>query len=115
MGPHPSGRRRITQSGSSRTTFQPVASRHTSRIARASWAANTIDAMPPRMRDALRQFRVEGWSQRAIAEGLGITVSGVEKLLKRAYRQIHDRLNDDSAEVAGPRRLTVQEDTSDGA
>jgi DNA-directed RNA polymerase specialized sigma24 family protein len=41
---------------------------------------------------ALRMFRLEEKSQRAIAEHLGISISGVEKLLQRAYRKIHDRL-----------------------
>lgn len=48
-----------------------------------------IDAMPDRMAQALRLFRIEGRGQRAIAEELGISVSGVEKLLQRAYRAIH--------------------------
>jgi len=52
----------------------------------------TIDAMPERMATALRLYRIEGRPQRAIAEQLGISVSGVEKLLQRAYRAIHQRL-----------------------
>ncbi|RTL14198.1 MAG: RNA polymerase sigma factor, partial [Sphingomonadaceae bacterium] len=36
-------------------------------------------------------------SQRAIADELGISVSGVEKLLQRAYRILHTRV----AEVNG--------------
>ena len=56
-----------------------------------------IDAMPERMGRALRLFRIEGRSQRAIADELGISVSGVEKLLQRAYRILHARL----AEVNG--------------
>lgn len=52
----------------------------------------TIDAMPERMATALRLYRIEGRPQRAIAEQLGISVSGVEKLLQRAYRAIHVRL-----------------------
>lgn len=53
---------------------------------------SAIVDMPDRMRIALRMFRFEGRSQREVAQELGITVSGVEKLLQRAYRQIHDRL-----------------------
>lgn len=49
----------------------------------------TIDAMPERMATALRLYRIENRPQRAIAEQLGISVSGVEKLLQRAYRIIH--------------------------
>ena len=47
-----------------------------------------IAGMPERMQAALRLFRIEERSQRDIAAELGITVSGVEKLLKRAYLQI---------------------------
>ncbi len=49
-----------------------------------------LAAMPERMSTALRMFRVERRSQKEIAQALGITVSGVEKLLKRAYRQLFD-------------------------
>jgi RNA polymerase sigma-70 factor (ECF subfamily) len=48
-----------------------------------------IDAMPERMSTALRLFRIERQSQRVIADQLGISVSGVEKLLQRAYHIIH--------------------------
>ena len=47
-------------------------------------------AMPERMSRALHMFRVERRPQKEIAQELGITVSGVEKLLKRAYRQLFD-------------------------
>lgn len=50
---------------------------------------NAMADMPDRMRTALRMFRVEQRPQRAIADHLGISVSGVEKLLQRAYRQIY--------------------------
>lgn len=49
-----------------------------------------IAAMPDRTREAFRLFRFEGRPQREIAAQLGISVSGVEKLLQRAYRLIHD-------------------------
>ena len=57
------------------------------RLARVEAA---IAAMPERMRAALRMFRVERRPQKEIASELGITVSGVEKLLKRANRQLLD-------------------------
>ena len=47
-------------------------------------------AMPERMCIALRMFRVERRPHKEIAQVLGITVSGVEKLLKRGYRQLLD-------------------------
>ncbi|CAN5245363.1 sigma-70 family RNA polymerase sigma factor [soil metagenome] len=61
-----------------------------------------LDEMPERMRRALILFRVEEQPQRKIAEGFGITVSGVEKLLRRGYRQLVDRLSEESAD-RGPR------------
>jgi RNA polymerase sigma-70 factor (ECF subfamily) len=73
-----------------------------------------IAAMPPRMQTALRLFRLEECSQREIAVRLGITVSGVEKLLKRAYRQLHDAdidvpLPENSADASLQRRLGEEE------
>lgn len=50
-----------------------------------------IDDMPERMATALRLFRIERRPQRDIAAQLGISVSGVEKLLQRALRLIHGR------------------------
>lgn len=65
---------------------------------------STIADMPERMAVALRRYRVEGRSQRAIAEELGISVSGVEKLLQRAYRIIHARVAQLAADAAAPHR-----------
>lgn len=53
-----------------------------------------LASMPDHMRRALILFRVEGRSQRAIAEELEMSVSGVEKLLARAYRQVIEFRND---------------------
>ncbi|MGY2499272.1 sigma factor-like helix-turn-helix DNA-binding protein, partial [Klebsiella pneumoniae] len=61
--------------------------------------------MPERMATALRLFRLEGVSQRAIADRLGISVSGVEKLLQRAYRKIEEGLGQVDADLANARRL----------
>jgi RNA polymerase sigma factor (sigma-70 family) len=64
-----------------------------------------LDEMPERMRRALILFRVEEQPQRKIAESFGITVSGVEKLLRRGYRQLVDRLSEESADRGLPHRL----------
>ncbi len=64
-----------------------------------------IAEMPDRTREALRQFRVEGQSQRDIAASMGISVSGVEKLLKRAYRLLDELQSVGDAEDAGRQRL----------
>ncbi|MFT3965099.1 MAG: RNA polymerase sigma factor [Sphingobium sp.] len=63
-----------------------------------------LDEMPERMRRALIMFRVEEQPQRTIAQALGITVSGVEKLLRRGYRQLVERMSDESADCPPPRR-----------
>ena len=66
---------------------------------------NAMANMPDRMRIALRMFRFEEQPQRAIAETLGISVSGVEKLLQRAYRQIYHACEIFSVDEPRPRRL----------
>jgi RNA polymerase sigma-70 factor (ECF subfamily) len=58
-----------------------------------------IADMPERMSTALRLYRLENTPQRAIAEQLGISVSGVEKLLQRAYRIIHARADQIAADM----------------
>ncbi|MGJ3649272.1 RNA polymerase sigma factor [Sphingomonas sp. GlSt437] len=55
----------------------------------------TIAAMPERMREAYRLFRLEGLAQRDIARRMSISVSAVEKLLQRAYARL-ERLEDES-------------------
>ncbi len=62
------------------------------------WLAHvetTIAAMPDRMREAYRLFRLEGLAQRDIARRMTISVSAVEKLLQRAYARL-ERLEDES-------------------
>lgn len=83
-------------------TEQPDAERALIARDRLRGVQQTIAAMPERMQAALRLFRIEERSQRDIAAELGVTVSGVEKLLKRAYRQINASRD---AESASPRRL----------
>lgn len=72
-----------------------------------------LAAMPERMRTALILFRLNGWTQAKIAEHLGITVSGVEKLLRRAYRQMHDARERMSEEVEPPRRIAHEGSAND--
>ncbi len=55
-----------------------------------AWAHALIVRMPDRMREAFTLFRFEEQPQRAIAERMGITVSAVEKLLRRAYQFLHE-------------------------
>jgi RNA polymerase sigma-70 factor (ECF subfamily) len=46
----------------------------------------TLREMPERTADILRRYRLEGQSQKVIAEQIGISLSAVEKHLQRAYR-----------------------------
>ena len=82
-------------------------------IARSEWRSieSVIADMPERMATALRLFRIEGQSQRVVAEQLSISVSGVEKLLQRAYRKIHDRIEQDGGDLTGSRRLNDEGST----
>ncbi|MFD1788328.1 RNA polymerase sigma factor [Sphingomonas floccifaciens] len=74
---------------------------------RSEWRAveAAIADMPERMATALRMFRIEDQSQRAIADHLGISVSGVEKLLQRAYRKLHDHMAATGEGCTAPHRL----------
>lgn len=74
--------------------------------ARQEWdrVMAAVAQMPPRMAQALHWFRLERVGQREIAARLGITVSGVEKLLRRGYAELA-RLTPDGADSVGPRRL----------
>jgi len=72
--------------------------------------SSVIADMPERMRTALIQFRLEGMPQREIAENLGITVSGVEKLLARAYRLLV-AANNPSADFAPPHSLSTKRES----
>lgn len=82
-------------------------------IARAEWriVEDALNDMPERMAIALRLARIEGRPQRAIAEELGISVSGVEKLLQRAHRKIYDQFGRSDVESAGPHRLDEEGST----
>jgi len=67
------------------------------------WARlqSLLGAMPDHMHRALVRFRVEGRSQREIAQELGMSVSGVEKLLARAYRQLV-QFREDTRDATAP-------------
>jgi RNA polymerase sigma factor (sigma-70 family) len=72
----------------------------------------TVDAMSDRMRTAFQMFRIDGQSQKKIAETLGISVSGVEKLLQRAYRLVHDASAEPPEESDPPHRLRDMKDNN---
>jgi RNA polymerase sigma-70 factor (ECF subfamily) len=47
-----------------------------------------LRALPERTATIFRQYRIEGASQKAIAQELGISLSAVEKHLQRAYKAV---------------------------
>ena len=69
-----------------------------------------LAAMPDRMASAFRMFRIDELPQKRISEHLGISVSGVEKLLQRAYRQIYETGSVTGEGLAGRHRLAGEED-----
>lgn len=99
---------------------QPAAEEHPSiehtllareRLARLEAA---LAAMPERMSQALRLYRVENLPQKQIAERLGMTVSGVEKLLRRAVKEIHVYKLAGEAESGDVYRLSDEGDSHRG-
>jgi RNA polymerase sigma factor (sigma-70 family) len=60
--------------------------------------------LPERTVHVFRRFRLEGVGQKEIAADLGISVSGVEKHLQRAYRAILQARFEIDAEVPSGRR-----------
>ena len=72
-----------------------------------------IAAMPDRMREAFTLFRFDEQPQRVIAERMGITVSAVEKLLRRAYHYLHE--NRDARGADHERRYRPENEGSGGA
>lgn len=51
----------------------------------------SLNEMPGHMAQALIMFRLEGLTQREIAGRLGMSVSGIEKLLARGLRQLVEK------------------------
>jgi len=74
----------------------------------------TLADMPDRMRTALRLYRVEEQPQKDIAAHLGMTVSGVEKLLRRAMLQISAHRAVDEADSHEQHRLSGEGDSHRG-
>lgn len=84
----------------------------------------TLAKLPERVSTAFRLYRFEELPQKAIAERMGISVSGVEKLLQRAYLRVHAHRENNGGENTGREnsggdrgragRLTHEEDRRDG-
>lgn len=75
------------------------------RLARLEGA---LAAMPERMSAALRMYRVEDVPQKEIAARLGMTLSGVEKLLRRAVKEIQHYKLSNEAELDDSHRLSAE-------
>lgn len=67
-----------------------------------------IDRLPERTRSIFRRFRLDGISQRSIADEFGISISAVEKHLARAYAAIAKEKERFSEVHAAPRSLQIQ-------
>ena len=74
----------------------------------------TLARLPERVAMAFRLYRFEDLPQKAIAERMGITVSGVEKLLHRAYLRIHLHRPSSGEDSVAAERLIPEEDRRDG-
>lgn len=75
-------------------------------IAREELAAVTraITALPDRTVHALRRYRIDGASQREIAQEMGISLSAVEKHLQKAYKALVEIRSAIDADLSAPRR-----------
>lgn len=60
-----------------------------------------LRALPERTAFIFRQYRIEGASQKAIAQELGISLSAVEKHLQRAYKAVLAIRQDQDAVFGG--------------
>ncbi len=67
-----------------------------------------LAALGERTMTIFRRFRVDGASQRGIADEQGISVSAVEKHLQKAYRAIAALAPDDAAEPGDRDRLGTE-------
>lgn len=67
-----------------------------------------LAAMPERMSTALRLYRLEDVPQKEIAARLGMTVSGIEKLLRRAVKEIQSYKAASEADSEHPHRLSSE-------
>lgn len=89
---------------------QPGAERELLARSRLVEVEAALAALPERAAEAFRLYRFEELGQKAVAEEMGISVSGVEKLLQRAYRTIHDVVRGEGVDISQRRRLGVEEE-----
>ncbi|MEG3176210.1 RNA polymerase sigma factor [Sphingomonas sp. RB3P16] len=73
-----------------------------------------LAAMPARASAALRMYRLEDLPQKEIAERLGMTLSGVEKLLRRAIKELQSYKIASEADSDDPHRLSIEGESHRG-
>ncbi|TXC72938.1 sigma-70 family RNA polymerase sigma factor [Sphingomonas ginsenosidivorax] len=93
---------------------QPDAERALIARERLDRVERTLAGLPDRVATAFRLYRFEDLPQKVIAERMGISISGVEKLLHRAYRRIHMQRPVSGGEKPQAGRLGSEEGQRDG-
>ena len=66
---------------------------------------SVLATLGERTRSILYRYRVDGWSQKEIAQDLGVSLSLVEKHLQRAYRALAALRQERAGRPAAPERL----------
>jgi RNA polymerase sigma factor (sigma-70 family) len=66
-----------------------------------------LDALPPRCRQAIILRRVHGYSQREVAQAMGIKEETVESQLVKGMRLITDAIAEQNAPAVGLRRFKI--------
>jgi RNA polymerase sigma factor (sigma-70 family) len=74
-----------------------------------AWVAQLINGLPTRRRDIFLMRKVEGMSQRAIAERMNVTENVVEKEIAAGLRVVLKAMSD-GARASHPARLAVETD-----
>ncbi len=69
---------------------------------------DAIGTLPNRTVDIFRRYRIDGQSQKAIANELGLSLSAVEKHLQRGYRVVLDARQRLDADSSTPQRLAMK-------
>lgn len=76
---------------------------------RLAQVEQAVAGLSPRVAMAFRLFRFEEQPRKLVAEQMGISVSAVEKLLQRAYREIYDAVGKNAVGANDRRRLVDKE------
>ena len=93
---------------------QPSVERSLLSRERLGTVERALDALGERTSAIFRRFRVEGVGQKQIASEQGISLSAVEKHLRKAYRTLTDLQQEDDGESAPRSRLEIGGTTDAG-